>query len=395
MISILTWEQGLIASLLAINGASLAAAAWSFRRLRLPRGESTGSATLVMAVTGKAPRLERLLRALERQTLKPRRLILAIESVADPAFQVAERLTCSQTDFPLEIVIAGQAERSAQKCLNLIAAYRRIDSEDEIIVMLDADILPPPWWLSALVTPLMRGHCDIVTGYRWPMIERQTLGAHLIVAIDRTVALLPRPRWGRAVWGGTLAVHRRAFDILDLEHEFGRTLSDDLTVGTLAAERGLRVLSRGALLVPTPLALDFRSAWQFGRRQYQIIRIYRPQIWMLALLTMSVQQAGWTAVLTRLDISGSALVILLVLALAKQLLLDAAGRRLGHAEVLPARLCQLALACAKPLIDTFHLSMIIASARSRLLSWSHVTYRIESPSGIAIQERRSWNDSAF
>lgn len=386
-------QPELIGPAIAVAVVSLTAVAVQSLRLRLPRAAHNGTATLVMAVTGEVSGLEGLVRALERQTLQPRRLILAIESAADPAFHAAQRLQRSRTRFPLEIVLAGPADHSAQKCRNLIAGCRRIDSRDETVVLLDADILPPTWWLSAAVSPLLQGRCDIVSGYRWPTLENPTLGAHLIAAIDRTIALLPRLRWARTAWGGTLAMSRRAFDVLALEHVLQRTLSDDLTIATVAEQRGLRVLQRSALLVPTPLTCDLASAWRFGRRQYQIIRIYRPQVYALALLTLTALQTAWVVLLARIQTSPMAqraLLLLILAGFAKQLLLDVAASRLGYTEAGSTRVVQAALILAKPLVDAFHLSMIVAAAWVRSVRWSHVIYRVDGPQNIRVKQRRPW-----
>jgi len=34
--------------------------------------------------------------------------------------------------------------------------------------------------------------------------------------------------------------------------------------------------------VPTPLGGSLLSLWRFARRQYQLVRLYRPGVWLLA-----------------------------------------------------------------------------------------------------------------
>ncbi len=46
----------------------------------------------------------------------------------------------------------------------------------------------------------------------------------------------------------------------------------------------LRLLTRRALRVPTPLAGSWRELWAFGRHQGQLVRLYRPRLWWCASL---------------------------------------------------------------------------------------------------------------
>ncbi|MCB1943901.1 MAG: hypothetical protein KDI53_17945, partial [Candidatus Accumulibacter sp.] len=121
--------------------------------LRLPRVQRCGAATLILPLTGEAAGLGDLLRAIEAQSLAPRRLLICLESRDDPAHARATRLA-GETTLPIEIVIAGEASHCAQKCRNQIAGLQRIDAADQVVILLDADIAPPRWWLSALATPI-------------------------------------------------------------------------------------------------------------------------------------------------------------------------------------------------------------------------------------------------
>jgi hypothetical protein len=389
------WALALMTAGLLIGGLSLLSSLIFFRRLVLPRAESEAVATLLMAATGNVRALPKLLSALERQTLKPRRLIIAVESVEDPAHQAIRTAVVGRA-LPVELVVAGLAERSAQKCINLLAALDRVDERDQIVVLLDADILPQPGWLSALATPLMNGACDIVAGYRWPIIKRHTLGSHLILAIDRGIAALPRFRWTRAVWGGSVAMRPETVDQLALRTHFRRVLSDDLMIGKLAAQAGLRVLFRRALRVPSPLDCDVQAAWRFGHRQYQLVHLYQPRLWMLALATVATQVACWIAIFGNLDQSVTARIAGAALpgfALIKTALSSRISERLGHRDT-PSTLALQAMLClATPLVDAFHLSMIVAASRVRWVTWGHVRYRVHDPKNILVTSRKPWSRS--
>lgn len=380
---------------LAINGLSLLAGLHYLARLRLPATAQPARVSILLPLTGELPRLPALLAALAAQSLPPRRLIVAVESTADPACRQIRGLAAAQP-FPVDIVVAGEACGQAQKCRNLLAAIASLD-DDDVVVLMDGDIEPPAWWLSALATPLINGHADIVTGYRWQMLSAPRLGAHLISLVDRALPLMPRldAAWSSVVWGGSTALSRQALAALDLAECFRATLSDDLALARRAHQLGLRVLTRGALLLPTPNRHGLASGWRFGRRQYQMIRLYRPGLWWLASGLITLRLGAWAAVPVLAGL-GSALAApglagLLLLALAKLWVVDAVGARLGFREASGARAPRYAL--GGPLqagVDAFHLSMILAAARPREIVWGHVRYEVAAPHQIRISARRPW-----
>jgi len=361
------------------------------KRLRLPRIHRSGFVTLILPLTGNAPGLDHLLRALDTQSLVPRRLIISVETSLDPAYQRSMHLAdaCS---FPIEIVIAGEATRCAQKCRNLIAALQRIDDRDEAIVLLDADILPPSWWLSALVSPLIDGSADLVNGYRWPTIATPTAGVHLDASIERAIALLPRPGWLNVTWCGSLAMSPRALAALEPERILADTLSDDCTIAKHAGALGLRILTRRALLVPTPMNGGLVSVWNFARRQYQICRIYVPSLWWLALGTLSTRLVAWGLLLAYIDRVEARLAIgaLTAMSVTGCIVQARVALRLGIPDAPAAHFVQCLLAVFKPVVDLFHWTAVVAAFASGIVRWSHVTYRVRGPIDVIVRTRDPW-----
>jgi hypothetical protein len=376
---------------LAVSVLGLVAALLFLRRLSLPKVQRQGSVTLILPLTGPAPGLEALVQALALQDLPPRRLVISVESVRDPAWSRAKDQE-GRHDLPIEVVLAGEATRCAQKCTNQLAALRRIDSRDQAVVLLDADILPPSWWLSALVTPILDDSADVVTGYRWQVPIGARLGAHVGAAIDRTIALLPRLASFRTTWGGSLALSPRALAILDPEELLGTTLSDDCAIGERAGALGLRVLTRRALLVPTPQGGDLGSVWRFGRRQYKIILTYRPILWWLAFATLTLRLGTWGLLFAHSAsaLAGVGLATMIGLALGGFLVQLQVTHRLGFSAAPGVNVWQLALVLARPLVDLFHWTMIAAAVGARTLRWGHITYQIAGPRAIAIRNRTPW-----
>jgi len=124
--------------------------------------------------------------------------------------------------FPVEIRVAGHVPWRGQKNTNLIAALAAlaalaaVDEADDAVVLLDGDIRPQPWWLSAAASPAIEATHDVVTGFRWQLLPGRGPVGHLVAWIDRmgAVLILP-PRFG-LVWGGTVGLSRRVVARLDL-----------------------------------------------------------------------------------------------------------------------------------------------------------------------------------
>lgn len=383
----------LIAAGLSLNLGSVAVALYRMNGARAPKLRRRAKATLILPLTGAAPALEGLIDGLNRQTIVPHRLIVAVESAEDPAHARALDVQ-PLARFPIAVVVAGHASAQAQKCRNQQAALATLTDDDDVIVLMDADIRPQTWWLSALASPIAEGRFDLVGGRRWQRVEAAGVGPHLIAAIDRGINLLPQfgeNAW-LMVWGGSAALSRAAVKAIDLEGVLQGTLSDDLSLAAAARAHGLRVLMRGVLLVPSPCCLSLSDAWRFGRRQYQICRIYRPGVWALAAGAVHLRLAAWGAALAFSPevLAMSALAVMAALGVARQLLVAEIARRCGAPDPLRVRLAQAALGAAQPVVDVFHASVILGSARTRVVSWSHVDYLVDRSGAISVRNRRTF-----
>ena len=213
-----------IAACIVITSAigSLACVVLFLAKLRIPTSGLVAGIVLILPATGSLDNLENLLAALGRQSVRARRLIIAVESPDDPAYRRATELAKTHREPVIDVVVAGVSNRRGQKCTNILAAVTRLAAEDRFVVMLDADICPQPWWLAALVTPLATGGADLVNGYRWLVPRPPTLASVLVAQIDRGLAVLPRLAAAGMVWGGSLALTREALEVLDLAKTLDR-----------------------------------------------------------------------------------------------------------------------------------------------------------------------------
>lgn len=376
---------------------SVALALLFFARLRVQDHRLFASVALVLPATGPLPGLEDLLTSLTAQSLRPRRLIVAVESREDPAYARVAALVECYPQLNIQLVVAGLSPLRSQKCTNLLAALAQLDADDAHIVLLDADIRPQPWWLAALVAPLAADRADLVNGYRWPVPARLSPGTALVAGIDRAIAVLPRLSQTRPIWGGSLAVSRDALEALDLPHTIGRTLTEDLPIGDRAAQAGLRVLTRRAIRPPTPLDGKLGDLWRFGRRQYQLIRLYRRELWCFAALVVTTDLIARIVLLSKLTAWGPALPAVLIIAAlgstAAQIRL-AIGKKLGVADGIGFRLTQHLVVWTILPAPVFHASMIWGGFITSPVVWRHVRYIVDKTGQVVDVARRPYSDNS-
>ena len=354
-------------------------------RMLIPIEVSDARVTLILPATGPLPGLADLFAALRGQTLRPARLIIAVESPDDPAYARVAHLARDFPDLAIEMVVAGLSGERAQKCTNILAGLQRLGAEDAYVALLDADIRPQPWWLAGLVGPLVAGRADIVNGYRWQVPQRISLATVTGAAIDRGIAVLLRLGSVRAVWGGSVAFTRLALAALDLPVLLARAATEDGMIGTRAQALGLRVVTRHGLRLPTPLGGSLLSLWRFARRQYQLVRLYRPGVWLLACGVCTADLLARAILVFAVFFSGApaariAILALFALGLSGSITAElrfAIGRRLGVADPVRLVLAHHALVWSFLPAAAFHASAIWAGFFYSPIVWAHVRYTVD------------------
>jgi len=387
-----------IAAGIVISSAvgSLACVVLFLVKLRIPISGPVADIVLLLPATGSLDNLEILLAALGRQSVRAGRLIIAVESPDDPAYRRATELAKTHREPAIDVVVANVSNRRGQKCTNILAALTRLTADDRFVVMLDADICPQSWWLGALVAPLATGDADLVNGYRGLVPKPPTLASVLVAHIDRALAVLPRLAPAGIVWGGSLALTRETLEILDLARTLDREVVEDLPIGGRVAETGLRLLTRRALRVPTPMRGRWRELWSFGRRQGQFVRLYRPRLWCCASLIATADFLARVVLAWHLLAEGSppALRVLALVAALGSVATEfrrAVGRRIGVADGLVCTTYQHLLTWAILPIGAWYISLIWASAFTSVVRWAHVQYSLDRSGRVLAAQRHPYD----
>ncbi len=340
-------------------------------KVRIPTPRHHGRVTLVLPYAPPED-LAPLMRALAAQTLRPARLLVAVARPEDAP-------TLPPLPFPHRVVVAGRATSRGQKCHNQLAALAALDGTEEAIVLLDADIMPQPWWLAVLLEPILEGARDCAGGYRWAT-PAPWAGAQAVAWLDRGIALLTKPPTFAVAWGGSLALRPQLLPLL--RGALDRAVSDDLVFGRHARQARVRVLMRGASLVPSPLGA---GAVRFWARQLRIIRLHSPLLWWGYVATTTAVLWLWAAAL-----AGTPWLLALLLAggAARAACQDIVSRRIGAPDPAATRAWQV-LCALTPLPDLVAAYCLARSALGRRVTWRGITYSVARDGTARVEHNAS------
>lgn len=341
----------------------------------------------IVPVRGPAPGLWPALDALRAQEWPELRILVVFESENDPAAGVAR--AAAAADARVRVVHAGEACDRGQKVHNLLAALQHLGPDDDLVVFVDADAVPPPDFLRVLLRPILRGRARLASGYRVLVPAGGRMGACLAAVADHAVATMPRLARRMILWGGATAIRRDALTTLDPALTWRGALSDDLTLTLRARAVGERMHGVHACLVPTPVVYTLSEAVRFGVRQLRLLRLHLPFEWAVVGFVSVVPALGAGLAATGHPAAVAASVLAFI-ALQVRLSL----RRRIFARALPA---SQAKALARtigwgrlvfPMANGLRLACWVVSAFGRRIAWAGITYEVASPDRVRIVARR-------
>jgi cellulose synthase/poly-beta-1,6-N-acetylglucosamine synthase-like glycosyltransferase len=327
-----------------------------------------------------------VLDALLRQDWPELRVIVAVESEADPAHALAA--AAAARDARISVVVAGEAAARGQKVQNLLAALPLITPEDVFVVFFDADAIAPPGFLRALLRPLLFRVADLASGYRVVVPEPGSAGALLAALADHGVSTFPRFRAIGVLSGGSTAIRADILPGLDLPRIWHGALSDDLTLTRQARSLGVAIHGVHAALLPSPMALSVPDAFRFGVRQLRLLRLHLPRLWGVFGLFSLVPVLGTALLLAGAPGAATAALVAFVSLQLRLSLREAILKRLLSGEDLArCRRAILAGRLLSPLAIGFRAACWVASAVSRRIAWAGITYEVEAPDRVRVVSR--------
>jgi cellulose synthase/poly-beta-1,6-N-acetylglucosamine synthase-like glycosyltransferase len=365
----------------------------AFRR-GLPQPEDPGeepNVAIVLPVRG-ATNLAALIPRLRAQNYRRYRIVAAVEGEDDPAFAILSA-AAREDGPPLEVTVAGIAEKAGQKVWKQLAALARLTPEDEVVAFIDADTLPTPHWLPRLVAVLVNSGRPVATGYRWmtPVDDRWSSAA--LAAANNALAALPRGALALTiVWGGSVAMRRATLEAIRLADYWRGAISDDEQMGLALRHAGLLAHAPRQGLVLSPVACSWRGFLEFGVRQYRIVYLHSRREWAVAMVVLWIPVVAFIMIAPSL-VSGvgwvwAALAVLLALAEIRTALRRSLQKALWQGLEGPRDNGRWRVeSLLRPVWRLLHALSAAGAPLSRTIDWAGIRYRVNGPQDIVVTRR--------
>lgn len=378
---------------IALNIMS-AVSAWRYS-WGLPRPERPGRTprvAIIVAIKNASDLTASFLARLRSQAYPDYHILAAVESEADPAFALIAQ-AAREPGPNIDVVIAGLVERGGQKVWNLVAALKEIQSNDEIIVFTDADVLPTPEWLGRLVSALTDAGLEAVTGYRWMIPSDGRVSSAALAAANASIITMPRvAAAANMCWGGTMALRRDTLEKIGVERFWRGAISDDLQMTRALGAADCAISSPRQSLLLSPIAMDWRQAFAFGQRQYRLVLLHEPLLWLFAAGVTVLPFIG--ACLSPLFLwqDHSLAIIALASSLACGEIRFRCRRQIFHSLWPDMKDRDLSVywrveRWLRPVWWTFHMVCIFAALGSRRIRWAGIEYEIRGRQQVEIISR--------
>ncbi|MEX0652513.1 MAG: glycosyltransferase [Phycisphaeraceae bacterium] len=379
------------------------------RRLERPRREFEDHyrppAVVIVPFKGLEAALQGNLHGLCTQDYPDYRLVLVVESEADPAYAALREAAATCPDRRIAVLVAGRAGPNVgQKVHNQLVALEHLDREGgdhAVLVFADSDAVPGPDWLGDLVGPLVKADVGVTTGYRWLVPEGPggaTVWAKLASVMNASVACFAVRDAFNQAWGGSMAIRTDTAREGDLVGSLRGCITDDYPFSQLARRLGKRVYFVPRCLIASPVNFTFAELVNFAHRQYLITRTYAPRLYLAAVTLPLLYLLGfgtaWAVVLASLLAWPGEGLWLLATAVAAIVTVGVANQvrasfrtRAVHNAFGPAMVDRLRPTLrldrwATVVWMALHWLLIVRAGLGRTMRWRGIRYQIRGPRDV-------------
>jgi cellulose synthase/poly-beta-1,6-N-acetylglucosamine synthase-like glycosyltransferase len=226
---------------------------------------------------------DNLLGIICQQYAGPVQFVFCVESQTDSALPVLCRLK-QQFDH-LQICVAGLAQQSSQKNLNLLRGMELVKQAD-IFLFADADIQPHPTWLQEMVAPFGDPKVGAVTGCfrRVPATPNFQLGNYLAGLFGAGIVTGMTSDRISGLWGGSLAIRGIIVEQFHLRQRLATEIVDDVAIMHALHQYKIERRFVPSCTLKSYCEMSTPASVEWLVRQFQFSQIYFKKLYLFYYL---------------------------------------------------------------------------------------------------------------
>jgi len=226
-------------------------------------------------------------------------LVFGVQSETDPVLAVLAKLRARYPERDVAVVVDATLHGSNRKVSNLINMLP--EAKRELLVISDADIHVPVYFLDRVVAALEQPNVGLVTtlytGLPGTPGLPALLGASQINYTFLPGALLARQLGRQDCLGVTMALSKAVLAEVGGLEAVANNLADDQVLGRLVLARGYKLALAEVVPATTVAEVDFASLFRHELRWARTIRALVPVPYAASVLQFSLFWAALTVLL--------------------------------------------------------------------------------------------------
>ena len=238
------------------------------------------SVAIVLCVRGLDPSLEDCLKALVAQDYRRKKIFVVGDHEQDHGLQLARKMSQQEPGLLSVHVNNEILQTCSVKCSHLISMTRQIESEFDLIALVDADTVPDESWLESMVQPFVDSDVNATTGVRWFSVGGKKWGSW-VRYIWNTAAIVQMVCY-RIPWGGSLALRSSFLREADVLDEWSRGFCEDTMLQKLSRRTGGRIEVVPEAVISSEEETSLARCIPWISRQLLTARLHHPR-WPLVL----------------------------------------------------------------------------------------------------------------
>ncbi len=217
-------------------------------------------------------------------------LVFGIQSATDPVLEILDRLRARYPARDVQVIIDSTLHGSNRKVSNLI--NMQAFAKYETLVMSDADIHVPPYFLGTVISALQQPNVGLVTTLYTALPGTPhlatLLGANQINYNFLPGALLARTLGRQDCLGVTMALTRQTLAQAGGLQAVANHLGDDQVMGRLVQAKGYKLTLASVIPATTVPESNFKDLYLHELRWARTIRAMVPFAYSTLILQMSL-----------------------------------------------------------------------------------------------------------